>query len=294
MLAVVLWSTTIAFSRSLAEALGTLTTATVIFLLSGVLACLILLIQGKLIETLKLPVPYILGCGGLFVLYELSLYLAIGLSKDREQVIEVGLLNYLWPTLTVAFSVPLLNKRARLTLLPGLALGSGGTVLAILAGSSFEFSTFVLNLKTHPSPYLLGLGAGLLWALYSNLSRRWGVEKAGAVPLFFLATGIALLAVRAFFGEQNHYSIRPALELLYMIIFPTILAYAFWDRAMRRGNLVLVASASYLTPLISTIISCAYLGVEMGLGLWAAAVMLILGAVISRLSISEMSGSSAR
>ena len=36
---------------------------------------------------------------------------------------------------------------------------------------------------------------------------------------------------------------------------PTFLAYLFWDRAVLRGNFILVASFGYLTPLLSTLVS---------------------------------------
>jgi drug/metabolite transporter (DMT)-like permease len=62
-----------------------------------------------------------------------------------------------------------------------------------------------------------------------------------------------------------------------------------WDNAMRKGNIVLVAAASYLTPLFSTIVSCLYLAVVPGAKLWVGCGVLVLGSVLSWQSISSAS-----
>jgi len=76
-------------------------------------------------------------------------------------------------------------------------------------------------------------------------------------------------------------------ELLYMSIFPTFLAYLFWDRAMRKGKIILVASLSYFTPLLSIIISSLYLRVAVNANLWAACGLVIAGAIICKFSIID-------
>jgi drug/metabolite transporter (DMT)-like permease len=72
-----------------------------------------------------------------------------------------------------------------------------------------------------------------------------------------------------------------------MAVFPTILAYAFWDTAMRRGNMILVASLSYLTPLLSIIIGSMYLGVGTGWYLWTGCLVVIAGSLVCKLSVQE-------
>lgn len=47
------------------------------------------------------PRKYMLLCGVLFIIYEVSVGLAVGLAGDSEQAIEVSIVNYLWPTLMV-------------------------------------------------------------------------------------------------------------------------------------------------------------------------------------------------
>ena len=286
-IAILFWSTSIGFSRSLIEKLGPLTAATCIFLLSGVLGCAYLtVIGGGLRRALKLPTAYLLGCGGLFVLYEVCLYLAIGLAAGRPQVLEVGVINYLWPGLTLAFAVPILKRRAGVLLLPGIVIAFAGVVLAMAGGDGLSWGRFVEHLCAGPAPYALALVAAVTWALYSNLARKWaGDAKGSAVPLFLLAAGVLLAGLRFAFPEESNWNLSAVSEVLFMALVPSLLAYVFWDAAMRRGRMTLVAAFSYLTPLLSMVVSCLYLRVSPGWNLWVACVLVIGGAVLCKRSI---------
>jgi len=56
---------------------------------------------------------------------------------------------------------------------------------------------------------------------------------------------------------------------------------------MRKGKIILVASFSYFTPLLSIIISSLYLQVVIKPSLWIACGLVILGAVICKFSIID-------
>lgn len=285
--ALLFWGSTIAFSRSLAEKLGTLTSASSIFLLAGGFSCTYLVISRRLQAILHVSRAYLFGCGALFVIYMASLYLAIGTASNRLQVLEVGLVNYLWPSLTLVMAAPILGRKAHVTLIPGCLLASGGVILAA-AQSGVSWETFVGNLASNWSPYMLAFAAAVCWALYSNLTRRWARDaESGAVPLFLLASGLVLVGLHVLFPERTQWTNQSMLELAYMAAFPTILAYAFWDAAMRRGNAILVASISYVTPLLSIVIGSAYLGVGTGWNLWAGCLLIIAGSVTCKLSMEE-------
>jgi len=286
-LSIVLWSTTIAFSRSLAEQLGTLSAAASIYLLGGVGGCVYLLLdRGRIAAVRRLPAAYLLACGALFVGYTVCLYLAIGLASGRQQVIEVGIINYLWPSLTLVLSVPILHHLPRRTLPLGLAAATAGVVLAMFEGGAFQWSVLADNLAANRLPYLAALIGAVLWGLYSNLSRRLGGGARGsAVPVFVLASGVLLAVMRLARPETSHVSARAVVELVFLSAGPCLTAYVCWDIAMRRGRMVLVASLSYLIPLLSTILTCAYLGVPMGVSLWLACLLVIGGAWLCNRSV---------
>ena len=134
-IALVLWGTAVAVGRSLTEKVGGITAIAFIQLIGGTLGCAYLLYTRRLISNLKkLSSSYLLWCGVLFAAYMFFFYSALGSAVNRVQVLEVGLVNYLWPTLTLLLSVPILGNKAS----PLLAACSFFTpVLSTILGSVY-------------------------------------------------------------------------------------------------------------------------------------------------------------
>jgi drug/metabolite transporter (DMT)-like permease len=287
--AIVLWSTTVALARSLSEQLGPLTAAAAVYSVSGAIAVTRLRSADCGRERIRdLPPAYLAGCGILFVSYMLLLFLAVGLAEGRQQVLEVGLLNYLWPALTILLSVILLKKKASLLLFPATLLALSGVALVLTQGASVSWQSFSRNLVDNPIAYALGLGAAVCWAFYSVLARRWaGGKETGAVDLFLPATGGVLFLLCFFADEPRVWSPYTLAEAAFLGV-ATYLAYALWDSAMRTGNVVLVAAGSYLTPLFSTAVSCLYLTIPTHPSLWVGCGLLVVGSLLSWLSVSEV------
>jgi drug/metabolite transporter (DMT)-like permease len=241
----------------------------------------------------RLSRRYVIGCGGLFVLYTVGLFLALGLAADRRQTVEVGLLNYLWPTLTILLALLLLGQRARVGLIPGTLLALCGVYLVLTQGEAVTWSSFAGNMRGNPVAYALAVVAALTWALYSNLTRRWGGQGGGGVPLFTLATGLVFWLGRLFHPEAEAWSVRVAAEVA-LLALATGLAYVFWDVAMRTGDAMLVASCSYLTPFLSTVVTCLYLRVRPGLTLWMGCGLIMAGSFLSWRSIRTDPGGTPR
>jgi drug/metabolite transporter (DMT)-like permease len=286
--AIGLWSTTVALVRSLSEGLGPVTSGAVVFGVTGGLALLNLALRPRRRRGLRhLSRRYVWGCGALFVTYMFCLFIALGVSHNRQQVLEVGLINYLWPILTLLLALAILGKRARWPLAPGTALALAGVFFVLTQQATVSWASLARNVAGNPLAYGLGLAAALSWAIYSNLTRKWGEGAAGgAVDLFCPATAIMLTLLCLALDEPRQWSARAAVEAAFLGM-ATFVAYSLWDGAMRRGNVVLVAAASYLTPLLSTIVSCLYLSVVPGAKLWVGCVLLIAGAFLSWRSIDQ-------
>ncbi|MBU2500462.1 aromatic amino acid DMT transporter YddG [bacterium] len=293
--AILLWSTTVAVARSLTEALGPLTAGAAVFSVSGLLA---VGLGGRRQATwrsiLRQPIPYLAGCGLLFVAYMVLLFLAVGGARTRQQTLEIGLLNYLWPVMTVVLSIPLLGRKWGWLLPPGVIVALGGMVLVVTQGGPVSWFGFMTNFLTNPGAYGMALAAALCWALYSNLTHRFAPgAKEGAVRLFLPVTALVLLAAAWSVEEPRAWSWRAAAEAAFLGT-ATYLAYGLWDAAMRRGNVIKVGIASYSTPLISTLVSLAYLRVTPGLSLWFGCAALVLGAVMSWAGVSGGGGAKTR
>ena len=286
--AIVLWSLTVALARSLTEQLGSFRAAAAVYAVAGLSSLALLATARRSARRLgQLPRRYLLSCGLLFVLYMLALYLAIGLARDRGQVLEIGLVNYLWCPLTLLLSVPLLGKRAGVLIAPGTLLAVGGVFLVLTQGSAPSWQSMVSNVAGNPAAYLLALAAAVTWALYSNLTRRLAsAEETGGVLLFLPVTGALLLVLALFDPAEGAWSARAAAEAL-VLGLATTGAYLLWDAAMRKGDVVFVAACSYFVPLLSTLLGSAYLAVAPGASLWIGCVLIVAGSLTSWISIAD-------
>ncbi|TFG72114.1 MAG: hypothetical protein E4H27_03245, partial [Anaerolineales bacterium] len=219
LVSILFWSTSIAFGRSLSEQLGPLTTIAAINLVGGVMGSILQAVQHRTRRVKPhFPVRYLVGCGSLYVLYQASLYIALGLARTHSQVLEIGLLNYLWPMLTLLFTVWLFTMKFRLWLIPGVLVATAGVLLATSQNQTLSWNSFTMNIQQHAAPYILGFVAAVSWALYSTLSRKWAGDSPGnAVPLFMLASASVLGLTRLLFlDEHTTWSRSGLLEFAYL------------------------------------------------------------------------------
>ncbi|MGQ9590681.1 MAG: aromatic amino acid DMT transporter YddG [Planctomycetota bacterium] len=291
LLALLFWASTVGFSRIATESVGPITAGAVVFLAAGTISCAWSARASTLRAIFRHPPRYLLGCGALFAFYTLALYLAIGLAEDRRVTVEAALVNYLWPAAVLLFSVPILGARAKPALILGAAAAFAGIALAATDVHGLTARGLLERVRSNAPAYAGGLAAAVSWGIYSNLTRRWGDPSApGAVPLFLLATGLFLGAVRLLRPERSHWTPAAILAVLHLSVFPTVLSCVFWEISMRTGNFVAVGAASHATPLLSTLATCAVLGARPGPLLYAGALLVAAGAVVCRISLEEPPG----
>lgn len=282
--AILLWSTTVGLLRSVSEAFGATGGAALIYTTTAVLLCL----TRGLPDLRQLPARYLWGGGVLFVGYEICLALAIGLAQDRAQSLELGMINYLWPCLTIVFAIPMNQQRFRVWLWPGLLLSLAGIIWVLQSGGSSSLSQLGHNLLSNPLAYGLAFIAAIAWGLYNNVTRRYASGKSG-VNLFFVITALALwikFVVTEDFSSL-HFSLIPALEVLFMGV-STAVAYSAWNHGIQHGNLTLLATASYFTPVLSALLASLWLGLTPSLTFWQGVLMITLGSLVCWLATRRL------
>jgi drug/metabolite transporter (DMT)-like permease len=196
---------------------------------------------GALKSLRQPPVAWLVGVGGLFG-YHALYFLALRFAPPAE----AGLLNYLWPLLIVLFSAFLPGERLESHHVLGAVLGLAGTVL-LFVGNGASFAPDQI-------PGLIAaFVAAFVWAIYSVLSRRLKGVPTDAVAGFCLATA-ALAAGIHIFVEPT---VWPQTLLQWCAVVglglgPVGAAFYAWDIGMKRGDIRVLAAASYATPLLST------------------------------------------
>ncbi|MCG8709956.1 aromatic amino acid DMT transporter YddG [Brenneria sp. 4F2] len=282
LLAIILWSTSVGLIRGLTEVLGPIGGAAMIY--STTTLCLFLFYGIPRLQTL--PKTYLLIGGPLFVCYEIFLSLAIGLANNRLQAMELGMINYLWPSLTILFAIFINRQQSRIILWLGLALSLAG-IIWIMKGDG-EWSPRLLwqNILSNPLAYGLAFSAAAVWALYCNITKRYGQGKSG-ISLFFLVASCVLWMQYALSAEGAIVLTLPAsFELIFMGA-STALAYTAWNAGIQSGNLTLLATASYFTPILSTLLAALWLRTSPTVSFWQGVLMVTAGSLVCWLATRQ-------
>lgn len=275
LLAIILWSTSVGLIRSLTEALGPIGGAAMIYSTSTL--CLLAFYGLPRIKTL--PRVYLFAGGAMFVCYEIFLSLSIGLADSRLQAIEIGMINYLWPSLTIFFSLFINQQKSRFLLWPGLALSLGGIVWIMKGDSDWTPALLWNNILANPLAYSLAFSAALTWALYCNITKRYAQGKSG-VSLFFFVSSLVLWMQYSFSAEGTiSLTLPSALQLIFMGA-STALAYSAWNIGIQHGNLTLLATASYFTPVLSTFLAALWLNITPAISFWQGVAMVTAGSLL--------------
>lgn len=286
---VLLWSSSIAFSKSVMTDIGTVETAFLTFFCSGILILLFFLIFSRpffLNSIRAVSFKYYYSIAIFFVLNNVFLYVAVGLTKNNEELVIVSMLNYLWPVLIYLFQIYILKERVKSSLFfVGILLAFSGIVITLLQGYN---TVGVLKLITAREnnlwAYLFALLTAISWALYSCFTSR---EKLSndivAIPFIFLLSSLFFLGLLLFGPTPINLAIKTLYktpDLPFLIIGPTALAYLGWYFAMKWGNKRLVVSLSFFIPLLSLIITHFKFNVAIKNIFWLAVVLLIAGSLL--------------
>jgi len=286
-LAVVFWS----FGASLvfvgAEQTGTWPFVTISSLTGGFIQLMARRVyHGELRTSLRLPWQLWLGPVVCFVLYGLAWPFALVNSTTR-QVVGVSLINYLWPVLTVLFSV---------WLVPGVRLTPRTLIAVILAGAGLVLANYkqlealVFDSSNHQSavrhylPYILGGIAAVTWAIYSALLARWRAWAKDYVtsPSGFLLIGLIGAALMTVGGTLPK-SLTPLGALLTLCYGcgPLAAGYLLWEVALSKAKVQTLSLIAAVTPILSTFLLCFFLRRIPGAELICAAFLVSGGVVLS-------------
>lgn len=287
MVAVVFW----AFGASLvyfgAQQTGTWPFVTLASLVGGVLQLICRRVyRGELVTAIRLPWRLWLGPVLCFVVYGLAWPFAL-VSSTTRQVVGVSLINYLWPVLTVLFSVwwvpgVRLTPRIILALLlamAGLGLANFKPLEALLSGASGQAPTLRLFL-----PYALATVAAITWAVYSALLVRWRSWAANFItsPLGFILIGIfgGLVMLATGTVPRKMTTLGTALTIFYGA-GPLAIGYLLWEIALSKARVQALSLVAAITPVLSTLLLCFFLRHLPGAELVFAAILVSAGVVLS-------------
>lgn len=229
---------------------------------------------------------YLIFGGALFVCYEIFLALALGYSNSRAQAIEVSIVNYLWPALTVLFAVLSSNKKPSWLLYPAVTLAFLGVAWTVSGDNGLSVQQIIDNVNSNPLVYFMALTGAVIWAVYCNLTQKQQ-SKHNAITLFFIATAVSLW-VKFLVTDQPAMTFSWS-AMGYLLASAALMAggYGLWNIAIVGGNMVFLATLSYFTPIFSALFSSVILGVTLSQSFWHGVIMVTVGSLLCWLVTKE-------
>ena len=278
LIAIVLWSAIVGLIRSVSDHLGPTGGAAMLY---SVASCFLLLTVGgaRPRDLRAFPPRYLLWGSVLFVAYELCLALSIGYAHTAQQAIEVGMVNYLWPSFTIVAAIVFNRQRANWLIVPGFGLSIIGIGWVLGGAQGFDLRGMWVNVQDNPLSYGLALAGALIWAGYCTVTARIAQGKNG-VTLFFILVALALWVKYGLEGG-GPMDFTPA-AMVYLVLAAGAMGfgYAAWNVGILHGNVTILAGASYFIPVLSSALSVWLLGAMLSWAFWQGAAMVCGGAIL--------------
>lgn len=275
LIAILLWSAIVGLIKSVSEGFGPVGGAALIYTCSAIL----LLFTVGFPKLSRFPRSYLIFGSILFVCYELCLSLSLGFTHSGRQAIEVGMVNYLWPSMTILLSVIVNRQKTSPLIIPGVILAVAGICRVLGGDDGFSFSEMAHNVMENPLSYGLAFSGAIIWAIYCVVTKIIANGNNG-ITLFFILTALTL-------WMKYLISPQPEFILSWHVWLSLLLAaiamgfgYAAWNVGILHGNVTVLAAASYFIPIISAVLAAVMLKSHLTIAFWQGTAMVSLGSLL--------------
>ena len=274
LMAILLWSAIVGLIKGISEGFGPVAGAALIYTCSS----LLLLFTVGFPAVRKFPRSYLIIGSILFVCYELCLSLSLGFTHSGRQAIEVGMVNYLWPSLTIVLSVIANRQKTSWVIIPGIIIAIAGICRVLGGDRVFSLSEMADNVMDNPLSYGLALSGAIIWAIYCVVTKKIAQGNNG-ITLFFMLTALTLW-VKFLASPQPEFilSTRVWVELA-LAAMAMGFGYAAWNVGILHGNVTVLAAASYFIPVISAMLAAFMLSSQLSSSFWQGTAMVSLGSL---------------
>lgn len=281
--AILQWSSIVGLLKKISFSLG----AELAVLLMYTLSTCILLIFFKIPNLKLISKKYLIFSTLLFVIYELCFSYAIALAQTAQQAIEVSLVNYLWPGLTVAMLILFKEIKFNVFVIVGLAISLSGIILIQTGQGALTWSNILSNILENPISYILAFVGATLWSLYCVITKKYS-DGHNPISFFFVAISIVLWT-KYLWSHGLSLNAIPEVELttiglLGIVSVVMALGYAAWNIGIIKGNITILVTLSYFSPVISTLISMFILQTNLPTEFWYGAILVTSGSLVCWIS----------
>ncbi len=241
------------------------------FGIAALLSLIIIKGRGRSItRSWRQPVAvWLLGIGGLFC-YHLFYFIALANAPP----LNASMIAYLSPLLIVICSALLPGERVRWFHVLGGLLGLVAT--GILLGG---------DLSSFNGEYGLGYSAALAcaftWTAYSILNRHYKHVPTDIVAGYCLGTALLAIIFHCVMETWVSPNTQQWTAIVALGAGPVGAAFFLWDHGVKHGDIQLLGTLSYGTPLMSALVLIATGEAQATLGVFIASCLVALAAAVA-------------
>ncbi|HBG83598.1 MAG TPA: EamA family transporter [Acinetobacter radioresistens] len=281
--AILQWSSIVGLLRKVSANIGA--DLAVLFMYS--LSAVLLFALFRIPNLKQIPRKYLFGATALSVVYEICFSYAIALAQNAQQAIEISLVNYLWPSMTILMLILFKELNFNKWVILGLGISLAGVFYIQTGNGAIDLATVISHMQSNPLSYGLAFVGASLWSLYCVMTKKYS-QGHNPISLFFIATSLVLwLKMLVLHPEQFVHIVQiDATTLMYMLMVSTVtgLGYAAWNIGINRGNITMLVTLSYFSPIFSSIMSMWILQTPLSKTFWLGAIMVTLGSFVCWIS----------
>ena len=271
----VCWGMSVGLIRSITEEFGLAAGLTMLYAST----CLFLVFFLGLPKLRVYPKQYLFFGIPLSNVCSICFCLSLYLSDGGQQTVEVGMVNYLWPCLVVLFAVLFNGQKARWWIAPGVVISFLGVMLVLGGENGIQPSLIVEHIRQNPWSYVLAFCGAVAWAAYSNLTRAWSNGENPTLIVFAIDSVIFSCLWLAGYGDLSHASVMGWISVGVGAVAMGG-SYAAWSYGVTRGNITVLAIASYFTPVLSCLFATAWIGAKLDGSFWQGVAVIVLGSLL--------------
>ncbi|WP_286808191.1 aromatic amino acid DMT transporter YddG [Leclercia sp. UBA2479] len=275
LIAILLWSAIVGLIKSVSEGFGPVGGAALIYTCSAIL----LIFTVGLPKIRQFPPSYLILGSILFVCYELCLSLSLGFTHNGRQAIEVGMVNYLWPSLTILLTVIVTRQKTSPLIIPGVIIAIIGIGRVLGGDEGFSVNEMTRNVMDNPLSYGLAFSGAVIWAIYCVVTKLIAKGNNG-ITLFFILTALTLWVKYLTSPQPDFILSWKAWISLLLAAIAMGFGYAAWNVGILHGNVTILAAASYFIPIISAVLAAFILSSQLTMAFWQGTAMVSLGSLI--------------
>jgi len=142
-----------------------------------------------------------------------------------------------------------------------------------------DLSMMISNIKSNTFSYVLAFVGAFIWAAYCTVTNKLAGGKNG-ITLFFILTA-TVLWIKFFLSEGVALNLSMR-AIMYVLMAGCAIGfgYASWNFGILYGNVSILASASYFTPILSSLLASLLLNAPLSVSFWQGVFMVCLGSIL--------------